>query len=56
MQQVAMQDSKRSTIAFAPDTEQKRASATAEIQALSDTYLYPLYEKLEQMRITERRE
>jgi hypothetical protein len=50
MQAIAMLDSKRSPIAFAPDTERKRARATPEIKALCETHLDPLYRELERIR------
>lgn len=51
MQEVAMQDAKRSAFAFAPDTERKRASAAPELRALCEAHLYPLYQKLEAQRL-----
>lgn len=50
MRKVAIQDAKRSAFAFAPDAERKRASATQELRALSETHLYPLHRKLEAQR------
>jgi hypothetical protein len=47
MREVATQDAKRSAFAFAPDAERKRAGAPAELHALSEAHLYPLYRKLE---------
>jgi hypothetical protein len=51
MQAVATQDAKRSGILFKPDPEGMRANATAELHALSETFLYALYQKLEAQRV-----
>jgi hypothetical protein len=50
MQAVARLDAKRGPSQFAPDAERKRAGATPEIQALSETHLNPLYRELERIR------
>lgn len=51
MQEVAIQDAKRSAFGFMPDSERKRASASQELQALSQTHLLPLYRELEARRL-----
>jgi hypothetical protein len=50
MQAVAMLEAERSATGFAPHAERRRADATPEIQALSETHLDPLYRELEKIR------
>jgi hypothetical protein len=50
MRDVATHDAKRSAFAFAPDAERKRAVASAELRALSEAHLDPLYRRLEARR------
>jgi len=51
MESVAAQDAKRPAFNFVPDAERKRASATLESQILCEKHLYPLYRKLEELRL-----
>lgn len=51
MQAAAVHDAKRTPLAFAADAERKRTNASPEIRALSETYIEPLYRKLEEERI-----